>query len=109
MLGREWQFDPERGAPANLRSEVYRTVVQLHNSERAGQSDSAASRSGGEKQLEDFLLVFRRDALTGVAYGDFRHFTAAAQHRRNCPPLGMASEALSTRLSTACFSKARST
>src|SRR6266566_78090 len=88
MLGREWQFDPERGAPANLRSEVYRTVVQLHNSERAGQSDSAASRSGGEKQLENFFLVFRRDAIAGVANGDFRRFTAAAQHQAQLSAVG---------------------
>src|SRR5215467_844733 len=80
-LGREWQLDPERRSPANLRSKVYRTVVKLHNAERAGQSDSAASRPGGEKQLEDFLLVFRRDAFAGVADGDFRHFTASAQHQ----------------------------
>src|SRR5437870_13866009 len=91
MLGREWQFDPERGAPANLRSEVYRTVVQLHNSERAGQSDSAASRSGGEKQLEDFLLVFRRDALTGVAYGVFAISTPPPRPQPYCAPVGRAS------------------
>src|SRR5215472_15548668 len=81
MLGREWQLDPERCAPANLRSKVYRTVVKLHNSKRAGQSDSATPRSGGEKELENFLLVFRRDAFAGVANCDFRHFAAPAQHQ----------------------------
>jgi hypothetical protein len=33
--GREWQFDSERRAPADLRSKVYRTVQKLHNSKLA--------------------------------------------------------------------------
>src|SRR5215467_6151456 len=81
MLGREWQLDPERRAPANLRCKVYRTVVKLHNSKRAGQSDSTTPRSRREKELENFLLVFGRDAVTGIAHGDFRHFPAPAQHQ----------------------------
>ena len=88
MLGREGQFDPERRAPANLRSKVYRTVMQLDNSKRAGQSDSAAARPRGEKQLENFLLVFLRDAIAGVAHSDFRHFAAPAQHQTQLSAVG---------------------
>src|SRR5690349_14326083 len=81
MLGREGQFNPERRAPANLRCKVYRTVMQLDNSKRAGQSDSAAPRPGSKKQLKNPLLVFRRDTFAGVAHGDLRHFAAPAQHQ----------------------------
>src|SRR6266700_781598 len=88
LSGREWQFDSKRGSPANLRSKVYRTVVKLHNSKRAGQSDSATPRPGGEKQLKNFLLIFRRDAFAGVAHGDFRHFTAPAQHQPQLSAVG---------------------
>ena len=41
--GRERQLDPERGAAADLRSKVYRTVVELNNSEGARESDSASA------------------------------------------------------------------
>src|SRR5437773_1786263 len=56
--GREWQFDSERRAPADLRSKVYRTIEKLHNSKRARKSDSAASRTRGEEQLKNLLAVF---------------------------------------------------
>src|SRR5215475_631902 len=72
-LGRERQFDPERGSSANLRSKIDRTVMQLHNSKRAGQSDSAAAWPRRAKQLKKLLLVFRRDAVAGVAHRNFRH------------------------------------
>src|SRR2546425_304631 len=80
-LGREWQFDAERRAPADLRSKVYRTVVKLHNSKRACESDSAASRPRGKKQLENLLTVFRWNAQSGVAHGNFRHLPAAGRQR----------------------------
>src|SRR5437879_13698284 len=70
--GREWQFDSERRAPADLRSKVYRTVQKLHNSKRTRKSDSAASWTRGEKQLENFLAVFQWNALACLAPGDFR-------------------------------------
>src|SRR5260370_3487220 len=86
--GREWQFDSERRAPADLRSKVYRTVQKLHNSKRARQPDSAASRTRGEKQLENFLAVFQCDAFAGVAPCNFRPFAAAAQNQSQLPPAG---------------------
>src|SRR5882762_1338718 len=81
MLGREWQFDSKRGASANLRSKVYRTVEKLYNSKRTREPDSAASWTRGEKQLKNFLPVFRRNAFAGVAHRNFRHFAAPAQHQ----------------------------
>src|SRR5437773_12103914 len=74
--GREWQFDSERCAPADLRSKVYRTIEKLHNPKRARESDSATPRTRGEKQLEYFLPVFQWNALSGIAHGNFRHFLA---------------------------------
>src|SRR5437762_12165951 len=76
--GREWQFDAERRAPADLRSKVYRTVMKLHNSEGACQSYSAASGTRGEKSLENFLAVFQWNAFAGIVHRHFRHLAAAA-------------------------------
>src|SRR5216683_5579452 len=83
--GREWQFDSERRAPADLRSKVYRTVQKLHNSKRARKPDSAASRTRGEKQLENLLPVFQGNAFAGIAHRDFRHFPPAAQDQPQLP------------------------
>ncbi len=78
--GRERQLDAKRRPSANLRSEVYRAVVKLHNSESAGEPDAAAAGPGGEKQLKNLLPIFRRDSFSGIAHGDFRHLAAPAQH-----------------------------
>src|SRR2546429_4413991 len=86
--GREWQFDSERRAPADLRSKVYRTVEKLHNSKSTRKSDSTASRTRSEKQLENFLAVFRWNAFAGIAHGNFRHFAAAAQDQPQLPAAG---------------------
>src|SRR3989454_1583989 len=86
--GREWQFDSERRAPADLRSKVYRTVQKLHNSKRTRKSDSAASRTRGEKQLENFLAVFQWNAFAGVAPGGFRRLSAAARNQSHLPAAG---------------------
>src|SRR5207245_11466430 len=77
--GREWQFDSERCAPADLRSKVYRTIEKLHNPKRARESDSATPRTRGEKQLKYFLSVFQWNSLAHVAHADFRLFYATAQ------------------------------
>src|SRR6266852_4664059 len=86
--GREWQFDSERRAPADLRSKVYRTVQKLHNSKRARKPDSAASRTRGEKQLENFLAIFQRNSFAGVTHSNFRRFATAAQNQSQLPPAG---------------------
>src|SRR6266513_2167779 len=86
--GREWQFDSERCAPADLRSKVYRTIEKLHNPKRARESDSATPRTRGEKQLKYFLSVFQWNSLAGVAHADFRHFTAPAQHQPQLSAVG---------------------
>src|SRR6185369_302408 len=98
LAGRTWilgvssrcerQFDPECRAPADLRRKVYRTVMKLYNSERAGKSDTAAPRPRGEKKLEDFLPVLQRNAFPRVAHADLRHFTAAAQHHVELSAVG---------------------
>ena len=49
QLSGKWQLDTERRAAADFRSKVYRTIVKLHNSESAGQSDTAAARPRGKK------------------------------------------------------------
>src|SRR6267143_6772838 len=87
-LGRERQLDSKGRAPANLRSKVYRTVVKLHNSERAREPDPAAAGSRCEKQLKDFLAVFRRNSFPGVAHGNFRHFAASAQDQPHLSAVG---------------------
>jgi len=47
--GRERQLDTEYGSAADLRRKVYRTVVELNNSEGAGQTDAASAGPRGEK------------------------------------------------------------
>src|SRR5207249_9950477 len=86
--GREWQFDSERCAPADLRSKVYRTIEKLHNPKRARESDSATPRTRGEKQLKYFLPVFQWDTFAGIAHANFRHFTAAAEDERQLSAVG---------------------
>src|SRR6266849_10065743 len=86
--GRKRELDAERGAPADLRRKVYRTVMELYNSEGTGQSDAVAAGSRCKEELENFLAVFRGNAAARVAHGDFRHFAAAAQHQPQLPPGG---------------------
>src|SRR5258708_22067756 len=83
--GREWQFDSERRAPADLRSKVYRTIQKLHNSKRACEPDSAASRASSEKQLENFLTIFQWNSFAGVAHRNLRCFATAAKHQPQLP------------------------
>src|SRR5258707_9847541 len=83
--GREWQLDSERRAAADLRSKVYRTIEKLHNSKRTRKPDSAASRTRGEKQLENFLAVFQWNPFAGIAHGNFRHLAAPAQDQPQLP------------------------
>jgi hypothetical protein len=70
--GRERQLDAKRRASANLRSKVYRTVVKLHNSESAGESDAAAAGPRREKQLKNLLPVFRGNSLSGITHSNLR-------------------------------------
>src|SRR5260221_156862 len=80
LSGRERQLDPECRSPANLRCKVYRTVVELYNSEGAGESDAAAAGSRCKEELENLLTIFERDPSAGIADGDLGHFAAAAEH-----------------------------
>src|SRR4030095_11714607 len=73
------QFDPERGSAPCLRLKVDRAIVKLNDAKGRRQSDPAATRACGEKQLENFLPVFERDTLAGVGDADFRHFAATSK------------------------------
>src|SRR5580704_9850716 len=66
---RDWQFDSKRRAAANLRGKIDRTVVKLHDPERAGQSDPASSWPRGEEQLKNLLAIFQWNAHSRVAHG----------------------------------------
>src|SRR6202521_2331271 len=83
--GRERELDAESRSPANLRRKVYRTVVKLYNSERAGQSDAAAAGSRCKEKLKNFLAILHRNAFAGIAHGNLRHFAAAAEHQAQLP------------------------
>src|SRR5260370_33267495 len=78
--GGKRQLDAKCRSPANLRRKVYRTVVELYNSEGAGQSDAAAARTRGKEQWKNFLPVLQWDPFAGAAHGEFCHFSDTAEH-----------------------------
>src|ERR1700688_4657236 len=84
----ERQLDAKRRSFADLRRKVYRTVEKLHNAEGAGEPDAAAAGTRGEKKLEDFLSMLGRNAFSGVAYADLRHFTAASENKAQLSATG---------------------
>src|SRR5256885_921028 len=62
--------------------------MKLYNSERAGQSDAAASWPRSEKKLKDFLPVLQRNAFSRITHADFRHFTAPAEDHVKLSTIG---------------------
>jgi hypothetical protein len=58
--------------------------VQLYEPKRIRQADAGAARPRGKKELEDFLLVRRRDSLSRVVYFDSREIAGAAQIDGDC-------------------------
>src|ERR1700690_1448463 len=66
------QFDSESRAPADLRFEFYRTIVELYKSKSIGQSYSSTARPRGEKELENFIAILGTDSFSGVRNDDLR-------------------------------------
>src|SRR6266480_1455011 len=59
-----------------LAEKIYFTIVQLHDPERHGQTDSRTLLLGGKIELEDLVPFVRRDSLAGVRDADLGLLTA---------------------------------
>src|SRR4029077_10218783 len=77
----ERKLDSKGRSFTDLSCKIYGTVEKLHNSKRAGKSNAAASRPCRKKELKDFLAVLEWNSFAGVAHGNLRHLSAAAQHQ----------------------------
>src|SRR5207245_3174520 len=84
---RQWQRDPELGAPARLARDLDRSLVGLDDLLRDRHAESGSLLLGGEERVEDAFDLVGRDAASVVAYPDDGPTVAVLEEQVDPPSL----------------------